>query len=128
MHEDVIHRLNTRAPGDQTACYTPKEERSIDDAVTNYPTCAKQVDALGKQVSSAESDVQAQKDKAAANQKIIDAEEGYRKLLEAAYRQIFDMHPPKYRSAKCVWLWECGARKTAIKLPDLPLPLALNSR
>jgi hypothetical protein len=111
LHGDVVSQLKLRSPGDATACYTPVEERAIDDAVTQWPLCRQQSQALGQQVASAQQDTAAAKDKAAALQGTIDAQAAYERILEADYKKLFDQHPPRYRRAACMWMWKCGKKQ-----------------
>ncbi len=115
VHPDIVAKLGLRPSGDQTPGYLPKEERAIDNAVTQYPLLQNQVDNLFKQVQQSQDDVEAQKDKVKAKQEVIDAQEAYRRTLEAGFKQLFDLHPPKYRSPKCLFIWKCGTRKTSIQ-------------
>lgn len=113
LHGDVVAQLKLRPPGDPTACYTPTEERAIDDAVTQWPLCRQQSTALGQQVTAAQQDTDAARDKAAALQKVIDADEAYQLILRDDYKKLFDQHPPRYRGAACMWLWKCGKKQVS---------------
>jgi chromosome segregation ATPase len=117
LHGDVVAQLKLRSPRDDpTACYTPAEERAIDDAITQLPLCRQQSAALGQQVTSAQQDTAAARDKAAALQTEIDALDAYRRALEAAYKELHDQHPPRYRGAECLWLWKCGKQKVDFRI------------
>jgi hypothetical protein len=123
LHGDVVAQLKLRSPGDATACYTPVEERAIDDAVTQWPLCRQQSQALGQQVASAQQDTAAARDKASALQGTIDAQAAYERVLEADYKKIFDQHPPRYRAPACLWLWKCGKKQVNFGSgPQAPSP------
>lgn len=117
LHGDIVHKLGVRPAGDSTACYLPAEERAIDDAVTQYPLCQQDKTALSGQVDAKGKEIQAANDVAAARQQAVDAQQKYIAQLEDDYKRLWELHPPLYRSGKCVWLWKCGKRQTAIKLP-----------
>lgn len=124
LHADVIAQLKLRPQGDTSACYTPAEERAIDDSVSQYPLCQKQSQALTGQVRAADAEAAAAKDKAAALEQAVNADQSYIATLQRDYKQLFDQHPPMYRSAKCLWLWHC--RKGAVKF-QLGQPQAAGS-
>jgi hypothetical protein len=116
LHSDVVSQLKLRSPADATSCYTAKEERAIDDAVTQYPLCKDQARTLGDQLAASQQQTAAAGDKAAALQQALDGRVAYEKVLEADYKQLFEQHPPRYRAARCLWVWKCGKRKVNFDL------------
>jgi uncharacterized protein HemX len=118
LHADVIGKLGLRRPGDVSACYLPSEERTIDEAVTQYPICKDEKTALTSQVASKQREVSDNEKVIAAKQQALDANDNYLKLLENDYKTLFEQHPPRYRSAGCLFLWSCGKRKVELKLPE----------
>lgn len=111
LHRDVISQLKLRSPGDTAACYTAKEERAIDDAVTQWPLCRQQAQTLAGQDAAEKDKTTAATDKVADKQKTIDADEAYIAQLQGDYKTLFDQHPPRYRSWACLKLWKCGKQQ-----------------
>jgi hypothetical protein len=118
LHPATVQQLGLRAPNDPNACYNFAEERAIHDAVTQYPLCDRQVKTAVAEREAAEAGkatVEAQVRELRSRQGELTA---YQAKLEGWYRELYNLHPPKYRSAKCVWIWKCGKRKLAVPPPN----------
>lgn len=117
LHGDIVSKLGVRPPGDTTVGYVPAEERAIDDAVTQYPIAKQENAALSGQVDAKTAEAKANRDVADANAKAIAADEGYIGILQKSYQDIYNQHPPRYRSGKCLFLWNCGRKEVKLPLP-----------
>jgi hypothetical protein len=114
LRSDIIHKLSVRAANDMTACYLPSEERVLDNAITQYPLCVQGKAVLTEQVTTKEHEVQDQVVMASSKQATIDALQVYITQLEKDYKVLYDQHPPKKRSIKCLFIWKCAIIPTNI--------------
>jgi hypothetical protein len=117
LHADIVSKLGIRKPGDSTPGYSAQEERAIDNDVTQYPIAAEKADNLGRQVEAKTKESAANKDAADARLAAFNSDESYIALLTEFYRRVYNEHPPRYRSAKCLFLWGCGK---ALVMPEPP--------
>jgi hypothetical protein len=111
LHADVVTKLAVRTPGDLTAGYLPKEERLIDDAVTQYPIFKEENATLTSEVSTKDAEAKAERDVADARLLTINTNVAYTALLEKDYKTLYNQHPPRYRSTVCLFLWSCGKKE-----------------
>jgi hypothetical protein len=115
LHAYVRSTLNLTP--DVQGPYTPAEERAIADAVTTAPKLQQQNEALAGQVGKLTENVNALADKVSA---IVDREQAravYTNELERDYRTLYNLHPPRKRSPKCLWAWRCTDNKLAVPAP-----------
>jgi hypothetical protein len=113
LHPYIVGQLGLRAKGDNTPGYTAAEERSLSECVTQYPICKQQRDAQGQQVTAQQDKTQSADDAAAAEQRIAGATQAFSDKVDDLFNRLYNLHPPRYRSAKCLWLWKCGAKTIA---------------
>lgn len=114
LHGDIVSKLGIRKPGDATPGYLPQEERTLDDTLTQYPIVQQENTTLQGQVTAKSNEAKANLDLANAKQQTIDAQNAYTLLLEKDYRDIFNQHPPRYRSAACLFIWKCGKKEVVL--------------
>lgn len=117
LHADIVGKLDLRPANDPAQGYYPKEERAIDTAVTQKPILEDKVQNLAQQASAKDAEAKANRDAADARKQAYDADEAYIALLSKFFAQVYNQHPPRYRSLKCLGLWGCGK---AIAMPEIP--------
>jgi hypothetical protein len=120
IHGFNVQQLGLRRNGEQNACFSISEERAIAAALTQYPLCQKQVEAQNAQIAEVKNQVTALIDKTAALETKFDTLSAYTTRLEGYYVTVYNAIPRKKRSAKCIWLWNCGKR------PPLPVPAPID--
>ncbi len=113
LHGYVVGALNLRAASDKSPGYLPVEERALAECVTQYPLCQKQVQAEEEKIAAEQKNTDASNQTAAARLDAMQAKDTYIDQLESKFAELYNLHPPKYRSARCLWLWKCGSRKVA---------------
>ncbi len=115
LHGYVVSSLNLRGVGDKTPGYLPVEERSLAGCVTQYPLCQKQLTAEQDRTAAEQTRTAAGDRVSAAQLETLKAKDGYIAQLEEKFAALYNLHPPKYRSARCLFLWKCGARKVQVQ-------------
>lgn len=120
LHGYVVGALNLRATGDKSSGYLPVEERALAGCVTQYPLCQKQLQAEEEKIFAEQKNTAASDQVSAARLDAIKAKDAYLAQLEAKFAELYNLHPPKYRAARCLWLWKCGARKVSAPNPSAP--------
>lgn len=110
IHGHIVGALGLRPQGDPTPGYSPAEEREIARRVDAAPLLKEQTDALAAQVSKLSDQVHAVIEANAAR-------EAYTVRLEGWYTQLYNLHPPKARAGKCLWLWRCGENRLPVPAP-----------
>ncbi len=119
LHGYIVGALNLRAAGDKSAGYLPAEERAMAGCVTQYPLCQKQVQTEEDKVLAEQKNTAASDQISAARLDTLKAKDAYIAQLEAEFAALYNLHPPKYRAAKCLWLWKCGAQKVSTPRHDI---------
>jgi hypothetical protein len=122
LHGDIVSKLGIRKPGDATPGYLPQEERTLDDTLTQYPIVQQENVTLQGQVTAKSNEAQANLDLANAKQQTIDAQNAYTTLLEKDYQTIFNQHPPRYRSAACLFIWKRGKKEVVLPVKGKVTP------
>lgn len=118
LHGYVVGALNLRPAGDKSPGYLPVEERALAGCVTQYPLCQKQVQAEEEKIAAEQKNTAASDQVGAARLDTIKAKDAYIAQLEAKFTELYNLHPPRYRSARCLWLWKCGSRKASTPKSD----------
>jgi small-conductance mechanosensitive channel len=116
LRRHIIKRLDVRDPQDQTAGYTPAEERTILRTIDEHTVLKEEASALRSQVGAIEQQVKAMSDQMGTMRGELRAVTEYSNRLEGYYAAAYNLIPKKKRSAKCIWLWQCG--KKALAVPD----------
>jgi hypothetical protein len=113
LHGYVLGALNLRAIGDKSPGYLPVEERALAGCVTQYPLCQKQVETEKEKLALEQKNTAASDQVGTARLEAIKAKDAYIGQLEAKFAALYNLHPPKFRSPRCLWLWRCGTRKVS---------------
>lgn len=100
------------------ACYSGGQERQIAEALTQYPLCKKEVSAKDDSIKAINDRISALNDKVLEKDRQFQAMSLAKQKSDAMYVRLWNRYPPKYRSAKCLWIAKCGARN--LDLPTLP--------
>jgi hypothetical protein len=111
LHSQIVQTLAIRPPSDTSPGFYPQEEREVLTRVMDAPKLKALVEKHTQQIE----------------QLTLSAEEGKKELGEvkeqltvrtreldkadAAYVDLWNLHPPVYRSVKCLWIKKCGKRK-----------------
>jgi ABC-type Fe3+-citrate transport system substrate-binding protein len=117
LHGYIRAKVGVLPPDDPTPGYVPAEERVIADAVTQQPLIEKQLAAHDAEISELKKNAQNMKDELAGVMAREAANDSYTTEVLKAYTTVFNLHPPKKRSGKCVWAWHCVADKLAAPNP-----------
>jgi len=107
----IVAALGLRIPGDASPDYTPAEEREIARRVDAAPLLEQRIAALDGQVNGLSDQVKA----LSAG---IAAREAYTERLEGWYVQLYNLHPPRKRAPKCLWLWRCKTERLPVPAPS----------
>ena len=113
LHATALTEVQQRPLPNQS----PDPERAIVERVFAAPILAAQNRELAGQIGKLSEDVAALKDKIAALDERDRARVEYEARLEEAYVRLYNLHPPRKRSVKCLYLWRCAENK--LKAPSL---------
>lgn len=116
LHQANVNQIGLRPAGLTQACYTSSEERAINSAVTQWPLCKDESKTQNGVMQEVKDELKALSDKVTAQEKKYSDLAASKAALFEDYRQLYNAHPPTYRSVKCLGLWKCGKRH--IGLPD----------
>lgn len=118
LHAGVTAALGLRPANDATAGYYPAEERSLYSCVLDRPLCAKQSEALGKEVAQHTAAIDELRHQVAAQGAQYDALSTYTVALEGHYRDAVNLFPKMKRGAHCLWLARCERTVLPVPNPD----------
>jgi len=119
LHGYVVSALNLRAAGDNSAGYLPVAERALAGCVTQYPLCQKQIQTEEEKIAAEQKNTAASDQVGAARLDAIKAKDAYIAQLESAFATLYNLQPPRYRAAKCLWMWKCGKRTASSPSHDI---------
>lgn len=100
---------------------SPDPERAVAERVVAVPLLVRQNRALAGQVEKLGETVRALQDQVGALEARDRARAAYTAQLEGWYAQLYNLHPPRKRSPKCLWLWRCARAPLPVPAPaELP--------
>ncbi len=92
----------------------PDPERAIVERVFAAPILAAQNRELAGQIGELGKQVAALGDQVGALEERDRARVEYERRLEEAYVRLYNLHPPRKRSPKCLYLWKCADNKLPV--------------
>lgn len=106
-----VDRLNT------TTNFTYPELRKIDSTVADYDGIKQENDLLTTKVDALGKETVGMQDRIDSRDVALQGAINYGNLMYSNYTQLWNLHPPKRRSVKCLWIWNCVADKLPVPAP-----------
>lgn len=124
MSDPELHPANARLLGEPEgqSCYSPRGERRINEALTQFPVCEKQVETANKEHGEREAAMLSMAKALGAAEERAKMLEELRKRDDQRFRDVFNLDAPRVRAGKCVWIWKCGRSKAKPDAVALPVP------
>jgi hypothetical protein len=117
LHPRNVATIGLRPPGQANACYTGAEEREIAGCLEQQPVIQRRLEALEGRAAALEQTIKSQGDEIRAGNDKLAARERQLVSYDLAFTQLYNLHPPRYRSAKCLWITKCGKRTLPVPSP-----------
>lgn len=115
LHSYIATMLNLRpAQQHDQPGYTDIEERVLATCVTQYPACQKQLSTYQQASADQQAHNKAADRLDAAQGVIASAQADFVDKLDAHFVKLYNLHPPRYRAMRCLWLWHCRAAQVRL--------------
>lgn len=92
-------------------------ERAIAERVVAAPALLAQAKEFSGQIRELQNGQAALKDEVAALAAKDRKHEAYEQLMEGWYTALYNLHPPRKRAPKCLFLWRCADNKLPVPAP-----------